>query len=97
MKICYKEIETGIWRRGGTKITYTESYSDDEYARKTFELRFTYFFKTTLSAGVEFAYCFPYTYSELLNFLSQSKNALSFQTLGKTYLGRDIPIVTIGN
>lgn len=30
MKICYKEAQENKWRRGGTKILYTESYCEDE-------------------------------------------------------------------
>jgi hypothetical protein len=46
MKICYREVsEASKWRRGGTKISYTNSIEEDEY-KTTYELSFSFFFKS---------------------------------------------------
>lgn len=46
MKICYREVgEHSKWRRGGTKICYTNSLVD-EGEKDSYELRFSYFFKS---------------------------------------------------
>lgn len=74
-----------------------ESCDDDEENSQAYELHFTYFFKSNYPNSVEFAYCFPYTYSNLLNFISNHQNQMQILSLGKTYQGRDIPFLTIGN
>ena len=33
MKVCYREAQEPKWRRGGTKIVYTDSYNENEDTR----------------------------------------------------------------
>lgn len=73
MKVCYREVgEHHKWRRGGTRISYSPVYHDDEET-STYELRFSYFFKNTERTCIEFAYCFPYGLKKLTNLLQVSQ------------------------
>lgn len=97
MKICYKEVkDMGKWRRGGTKIVYTNSYQEEEEG-KIYELRFSHFFKTNEYTCIEFAYCFPYGLKKLHSLIGNIRETASLDYLGKSYDGRDIPLLTLGN
>jgi cytosolic carboxypeptidase protein 2/3 len=97
MKVCYREAnEFAKWRRGGTKISYTNSVEDDEY-KDTYELRFSFFFKSNERTCVEFACCFPYGLKRLHSLIVQLKETAAYSVLGKSFNGLDIPLLTIGN
>lgn len=45
---------------------------------------------------MRFAYCIPYTYSDLLVDLEKIKQVAKVDTLGQTLTGVNIPVVLIG-
>ena len=97
MKICYRDSkENGKWRRGGAKIIYEVSPDRDEEER-TYCLKFTFFFKTNEYSSVEFAYSFPYSFLRLTQLITHLSHKVKCTSLGVSYEGRNIPLVTIGN
>ena len=46
---------------------------------------------------MEFAYAFPYGLKKLQNLLSSILHKTKPQVLGRTYEGREIPLLSIGN
>jgi len=45
---------------------------------------------------VRFAYCIPYTYSDLLKDINEISSVAEVATLGQTFTGINIPIVMVG-
>lgn len=98
MRLCYRDNkESTKWRRGGTHISYTQSSSEKEEESKTYELRFTHFFKSNETCCVEFASSFPYGLNKLHALIFQLQTKVRLQTLGKTFDGRSIPLLNVGN
>ena len=98
MKICVKEIYNGNnWRRGGSNIKYIENSTETNKEKNTYELHFSYFFKNHFLNTVEFAYCFPYTYTKLYDLFSVTSDMMKIDVLGKTFENRDVHLLTIGN
>jgi murein tripeptide amidase MpaA len=95
MKICYRENKEAKWRRGGVNISYVNANEEDE--EKNYQLHFTYFFKNNENSSVEFAYAFPYGLKKLQNLIAYIQPKVKMQLLGRTYEGRDIPLLNIGN
>ena len=46
---------------------------------------------------MEFAYCFPYSFTRLLNFIYGAGREIGVETLTKSFEGRAMPLLTIGN
>ena len=105
-----KQEELGVkWHRDGSAI----SYYRNSYARKYnlpnsklckyhYTLTFTYNFSYS-NDTVYFAHCFPYTYSDLTDYLKEYssnpeyKSILRVDTLCKTLAGNDCYVLTITN
>lgn len=92
MKVCYRDSKDVKWRRGGTKISYQQSSDESCY-----ELRFTHFFKTNEYSCVEFAFSFPYGYKRLQDFVMHLDRKVRCGSLGQSFDGREIPLLTVGN
>jgi hypothetical protein len=60
-------------------------------------LKFTHFFRNHESCCVEFAASFPYGLNKLHGLIFQLQTKIRLQTLGKTYDGRSIPMLNLGN
>lgn len=97
MKVCYRDAkEVSRWRRGGSRISYTNSIENEEY-QNSYELRFSHFFKNNEHTCIEFAYCFPYGLKRLYHTISHIKEHITCQALTKSFSGLDIPLLTVGN
>lgn len=87
-----KELENVDWQRSGSSISYTQN------SNLSYTLKFTYNFKYA-SDTVFFAYCIPYTYSELNFYLSQLKSQykqiLRVNTLCFTNGAKEFKVITI--
>lgn len=89
MKLCIKE--DGTWRRAGDNITYKKI--EDSYA-VTFEYEFR-----RPQMITEVAYCYPFSYSELLSFIQQKcyKNrAIRKEIITRTLLDNEVYCLTFG-
>lgn len=95
MKVCYRDSSEGKWRRGGVNISYDREGEEEE--DRSFQLHFTYFFKNNEQSSVEFAYAFPYGLKKLQNLVGSILHKAKPQVLGRTYEGREIPLLNIGN
>lgn len=62
--------------------------------RNFYELSFEVQFKG--EEEILFAYCIPYTYSDLLKDIKQISSVAQIATLGQTFTGVNIPLVMIG-
>lgn len=91
------------WFRGGERISYfgNNIKKDVGYACYTYyTLQFSYKFPHD-DDTVYFAYCFPYTYSDLINDLNEieldpaKREICQRKTLCKTLSGQDCEILTI--
>lgn len=93
MRVCVKE--NGVWGRGGDGIGYERDEEGQGYV-----LNFSYRFKNP-NAKTYFAYCFPYTYSELLAYLAELEKRklpyLSSSTITKSLLKNEVFCLTITN
>lgn len=86
----------GKWRRGGSRIVYTNSIDNDEY-QPSYELRFSHFFKNNEHTCIEFAYCFPYGLRKLTALLTHIKEHANISVLTRSFCGVDLPLLTLGN
>lgn len=59
--------------------------------RSMFELSFTYTFESGLP--VRFAYCVPYTYTDMLRDVKNLGNAAKTRMIGRSLTGLEIPAV----
>jgi cytosolic carboxypeptidase protein 2/3 len=84
------------WRRGGSRIAYTNSIVDDEYL-SSYELRFSHFFRNNEHTCIEFAYAFPYGLKKLYAMIAHIKEHSTVSVLTKSFNGLDLPLLTIGN
>jgi hypothetical protein len=92
-----KFTETGLtWHRDGADVHYYANRHG--HGRTTFSLTFKYTFESR-DDTVYFAYCYPYTYSDLTSFLGSLKDAypsiLRVDTLCHTLAGNPCPMLTI--
>lgn len=65
--------------------------------RPLYELSFSYVFEN--KKPIRFAYCIPYTYTQLLNDLKLLPNdpLIKIGSIGKSLTGIDIPVVKVGS
>ncbi|CAD8120249.1 unnamed protein product [Paramecium sonneborni] len=89
------EIDRTEWRRGGFNINYFKSPFIKEYHQtmraKYYQLRFSYTFKHN-NDKVYFAHSYPYTYTNLLEFL----NSILINSEKNQYITRKSLCTTLG-
>ena len=90
--------ESGLrWHRAGEEISYFKNSSESESKKGYFTLTFKYTFKHP-NDKVYFAHCYPYTYTDLNNFLKTLEEYPSIarvDSLCSTLAGNSCPVVTI--
>mmetsp|Transcript_19965 Transcript_19965/g.36974 ORF Transcript_19965/g.36974 Transcript_19965/m.36974 type:complete len:796 (+) Transcript_19965:342-2729(+) len=108
MKVLYYstknyEISGAGWRRGGCDISYYKNGIPRHVTRKSYyTMTFTFTFDFSEDT-VYFAYCFPYTYSELQNYLNtleaqhDTYNFITRKMLCRTIAGNKCDYLTITN
>lgn len=98
MKVCYRDTrEVGKWRRGGSRIAYTNSVDNNDEYQPSYELRFSHFFKNNEHTCIEFAYCFPYGLRKLAALLTHLKDHAVISVLTRSFCQVDLPLLTMGN
>ena len=103
--IYNEDIPNDGWRRGGTDICYYKSQR--RYAKKKGKKKTSFYYTLTFTLTIPpnstlfFAYCYPYTYSNLLNDIcdwmedSRIRKILRRRTLTKTLAGNKMELLTI--
>jgi hypothetical protein len=94
MRLCYREGREGKWRRGGTQIGYLRAGEEDD---RNYELRYSFFFKSSDSSCVEFAYSYPYGLTKLHSLIALIQHRAKVQTLASSFEGRSLALLNIGN
>lgn len=104
MRVCVARRSLNYeWRREGDKISYSKSkcprrHDLDRYFNG---LTFTYDLGKEPTDQIYFAYCLPYTFSKLTNFLRQlrdvarAQDCLKETTLCKSLSGLPVPLLTV--
>lgn len=94
--VCHGD---GIWGHGGHDIAYYRNSLTSLRKKKLrafFSLSFSFTF--TADSAVQFAYTFPYTYSDLIRYLDGLNSiALHRRSLTVSLAGNDVPLLTISN
>ena len=111
MRICYARRGTSYtWWKGGKNIKYGKSHcvrrpSFDParviyYSMLSFDFNFN---KMKEGEKIYFAYCFPYTFTQLthflrgLNFVHKDSEIFKETVLCKSLSGVDVPLITISS
>lgn len=98
MKVCYRDVkELTKWRRGGSRIAYTNSVGENDEYQASYELRFSHFFRNNEHTCIEFAYCFPYGLKKLYAMVAHLRDHAACSILTKSFNGLDLPLLTLGN
>ena len=100
--LCYSK-KINKWRRVGEDISYdTNKFSND--SKKYYSLSFSYTFnQENLIDTMFFSYCFPYTYTDLLNYIDNfltrkpKNNFFRHEILSKSLAGNNIDLLVVTN
>ena len=100
--LCYSE-NLHKWRRVGEEISYYVNKHSKEN-KKLYTLSFSFFFNhENINDTLYFSYCFPYTYTDLQNYIenllmrTNSKTFLRHEILTKSLAGNKIDLIVITN
>lgn len=102
--LVFSEKSNRSWHRDCSAVSYYKNNiprSTKNQARYYYTLTFTYHFKHS-EDRVFFAHCYPYTYTDLSNYLSMLSSShyskhVRIDTLCQTLTGNNCPVITITN
>ena len=97
--LVYSEKSNQGWLRDCSAVSYFKNNIQRPNSKYFYTLTFTYLFKYPFDK-IWFSYCYPYTFTELKDYLFSLKSAfdcIRIDTLCKTLAGNSVPVVTITN